>query len=413
MDIGTRLKKAHIRLMKHPETALYSGVMMMGKSEITQRDITAYTNGVDKVYGEKFVNGLKDEELRGLIMHENLHVALRHLIHNKDLFKRNRKIANCAADYVVNNIIDDIKDKALCKLPKGALLDSKYRDMSMREVYRLLEDERKGDQPDDGDKGENEGGTPGDGLGTGNPEATDSGEKGDNTSSLPEPLDEHDSDSGPESDEELKKASDAVDNALREGGILAGRLGAQIPRSIEESLEPRVDWRTELMEFVTSTMKGSDEYTWKRYNRRTIDYALMPTTENEKISELIVGIDTSGSIGSAELSLFAGELASICTLVQPDVVRVLWWDTMVHGEQVFTDGYDNIGALLKPVGGGGTRVSSVAKYIEEKKYEPDCVVIFTDGYVEDGIEWPVSAPTMWMVTHNKNRPFPGKVVKFD
>jgi hypothetical protein len=35
MDIETRIKKAHIRLMKHPETALYSGVMMIGKSEVT------------------------------------------------------------------------------------------------------------------------------------------------------------------------------------------------------------------------------------------------------------------------------------------------------------------------------------------------------------------------------------------
>ena len=143
MDIGTRIKKAHIRLMKHPETALYSGVMMMGKSEVTEREITAYTDGVNKIYGKKFSENLSDEMLRGLIMHENLHVALRHLIHNKDLFVKNKKIANCAADYVVNGIINDIKDKALCKLPMGALVDDKYRDMSMREVYRLLEDKYK------------------------------------------------------------------------------------------------------------------------------------------------------------------------------------------------------------------------------------------------------------------------------
>ena len=412
MDIGTRLKKAHIRLMKHPETALYSGVMMMGKSEVTDREVTAYTNGVDKIYGKKFVKGLTDEELRGLIMHENLHVALRHLIHNKDLFVKNKKIANCAADYVVNSIIHNFKDKALCNLPKGALLDEKYKDMSMREVYRLLEDKCKPKEPPK-DEGDDEGDdTGGDGP-TGKSEDGKDKEPGDNSSSLPEPLDEHDSDSAPESAEELKKVSDAVDNALREGGILAGRLGAQIPRAIEESLEPRVDWRTEFMEFVTSTMRGSDEYTWKRYNRRTIDYALMPTTENEKISELIVGIDTSGSIGGAELALFAGELASICTLVQPDVVRVLWWDTMVHGEQIFTDNYENLAAMLKPKGGGGTNVSSVSKYIVEKKYSPDCVVVFTDGYVEPSIQWDVTAPTMWMVTQNKSRPFPGKVVKFD
>ena len=30
----TRLKKAHVALMKHPETALYSGIMMMGDSTV-------------------------------------------------------------------------------------------------------------------------------------------------------------------------------------------------------------------------------------------------------------------------------------------------------------------------------------------------------------------------------------------
>ena len=43
-----RLKKAHIALMKHPETALYSGVMLMGNSTVEDRKFTAYTDGVNK-----------------------------------------------------------------------------------------------------------------------------------------------------------------------------------------------------------------------------------------------------------------------------------------------------------------------------------------------------------------------------
>ena len=46
----TRLKKAHIALMKHPETALYSGVMLMGKSSVEDEKFTAYTDGVNKRY---------------------------------------------------------------------------------------------------------------------------------------------------------------------------------------------------------------------------------------------------------------------------------------------------------------------------------------------------------------------------
>jgi hypothetical protein len=43
-----RLKKANIALMKHPETELYSGVMLMGSSEVVDKEFTAYTDGVNK-----------------------------------------------------------------------------------------------------------------------------------------------------------------------------------------------------------------------------------------------------------------------------------------------------------------------------------------------------------------------------
>ena len=46
-----RVMKAHITMMKHPETALYSGVMMMGTTEVIDKPITAYTDGVNRQSG--------------------------------------------------------------------------------------------------------------------------------------------------------------------------------------------------------------------------------------------------------------------------------------------------------------------------------------------------------------------------
>jgi predicted metal-dependent peptidase len=140
----------------------------------------------------------------------------------------------------------------------------------------------------------------------------------------------------------------------------------------------------------------------------------LPSVDNETLGEVVVAIDTSGSIGTKELTEFATELASICDVAQPERVRVLWWDTEVHGEQVFEDIFSNIAALLKPLGGGGTHVSSVSKYINEEKITADCVVIFTDGYVENDIEWNISSPTLWMITQNKGLNVPsGKKVIFN
>ena len=67
----TRLKKAHVALMRHPETALYSGIMTMGDSTVVDDCPTAYTDGVNKKYGRAFIEKLDDDELRALVVHEN------------------------------------------------------------------------------------------------------------------------------------------------------------------------------------------------------------------------------------------------------------------------------------------------------------------------------------------------------
>ena len=87
-----RIKKAHIAMLKHPETALYSGVMMMGSTEVVDTPITAYTDGVNKRYGRKFLEVVcKDQlEVNGLVLHENLHISLRQMIHNREDRKSTR-----------------------------------------------------------------------------------------------------------------------------------------------------------------------------------------------------------------------------------------------------------------------------------------------------------------------------------
>jgi predicted metal-dependent peptidase len=213
---------------------------------------------------------------------------------------------------------------------------------------------------------------------------------------------------------EQAQLSDAIDRALREGGILAGRMGGKVPRAIGDLLEAKIDWREVLREFVTSASRGSDEYTWRRFNKRMMANDMyMPSIENETVGELVVAIDTSGSIGGVELTEFATELASICDSVSPSKVRVLWWDTEVHGEQVFDGNYTNIADMLKPQGGGGTHVSCVSDYIVKNKVSCEGVLVFTDGYVESDINWQVTAPALWLVTQNRNfkPPMGGKTVR--
>jgi len=418
-----RLKKAHIALMKHPETALYSGVMLMGKSEVSDEMFTAYTDGVNKRYSKPFLETISSEsKLRGLVLHENLHVALKQIPRGKDMFKEDSKIANMAADFVVNDIIANIKgtvsggNESIVTLPEGALYDPFFHNWNMREIYNYIRKENPQRQKQSGGSSDesnspSESGTQGSGGDNkikANGKDYDMGGSG---------FDEHDWESYIEglSDEERKDLGDKIDRALREGGMLAGRMGGKMPRAIGELLEPKIDWREALRDFVASSMKGKDEFTWRRMNKRHMANDIyMPSMENETIGEVIVAIDTSGSIGNRELTEFATELASICDLASPDVVRIIWWDADVHGEQVFKpEQYQNIASLLKPLGGGGTRVSCVSKYINEKKLSAEAVIVFTDGYVEHDIEWNITPPTLWMITQNRSLDVPvGKKVMF-
>ena len=94
---------------------------------------------------------------------------------------------------------------------------------------------------------------------------------------------------------------------------------------------------------------------------------------------------------------------AICNTVTPESIRVVWWDYAVVNEQIFTpDDYWRVASLLKPEGGGGTRVSCVSEYLKQKEIEAEAVVVFTDGYVESDISWDISTPTLWVVTENKN-----------
>ena len=378
-----RLKRSHVALMKHPETALYSGIILMGKSTIDDNVPTAYTDGVNKVYGREFVDKLNDEELRALILHENLHVALKHMSRFMKEFKAEPQLINASADYVVNDIIVNLQDRYFCKLPDGGLVDSKYHNWSVRQVYNDLKQKQDNDpdfQPQDS-------------------------------------LDKHgfgEGECGNMTPQEQKKLSEKIDKALRQGSLLAGKLGGKTPQAIEDLLTGKVDWRAVLREFITSNTRGMEELSWRNYSKKHIPNDIyLPSAISEKMEELVIGWDTSGSIGNQANAEFAGELKLICENVNPSKVRILWWDTEVTGEQVFTEGnYEGMDKVLKPRGGGGTDPNCIPKYIKDKNINASAMVVFTDGYFYGDVDWSTDISTLWLVTENDRLEVPkGKIVK--
>ena len=399
-DAVLTLRRAHNRVMRHEETYLYSGVILLGKSEMREDIPTACTNGRDKFYNPDFMNSLCIEETVFIVLHEALHVQLRHLQRYTDLCKEDMQLANAAMDYVVNDIILSLKDKALAKMPKDGLHNAKFHDWSVREIYNFLRNGKNKDGQSEGKPEKNSAGN----------EVAIGGKK-----YKVEAMDKHDGSLIEElSPEETKKLNEGINDAIQQSGLLAGLKGGNLPRAIQEMLQPEINWVEALNEFVSARVRGNDEYTFARLNRKRLGSGLYrPTTYSEKVGRIVCAIDTSGSITSGQIDKFATELASICDACNPDEVLVLWWDAEVCGEQRFSNSYSNMREMFKPEGGGGTRVGCVSDYMLANNIQADCMVVFTDGYVENNISWQVRVPVLWVVTENTEFiPPAGKVVKF-
>jgi predicted metal-dependent peptidase len=404
------LKRAHVSLLKHPETCLYAGIIMMGDSTVSYDDAkcpTAYTDGVNKRYGAKFMETLSRPQLAGLVLHENFHVMLKHIPRHMDLFRRNPKLANIAADYVVNDMIAQIKDKQLAQLPPGALYDPMFTGWSVRQVYEHLEkeeEERQEEQQQGDGQGKPEQGSgngqpqPGKGQQRGKPKGIERGD----------PLDEHDTSNVENmTPEELKKVDEKVQDAIHQGGILAGKFGVKLPRQITDMMKPEIDWREILRDFWSSHMRGQDEYTYARLNRRRLsDNLYLPSMYSERVGRVVLAIDTSGSIGTDQLNLVAAQVAQLCEVYPPEEIVILWWDTHVRAKQEFSEGsFANITSLMKPAGGGGTRAGCVSQYMIEQNMAADCVIVLTDGHLEGGVDWRIQIPTMWIIDKRGNENF--------
>jgi predicted metal-dependent peptidase len=381
-----RVQKAHVALMKDPKYCLYSGIFMVGETSIKDDVPTACTDGRNTMYGREFVEKLTDKQLRAVILHENLHKAFRHITTWRHLYEEHAQLANMACDFVINLMIHDSDTSGtFVKLPDSALLDHKYRGWDAGSVFKDLMQQAQG--------GSVHVKTVGDQVGRDIPVEEGSGYGG---------LDDHDWEGGKEmSNEEKEKLARDVDQALRQGAILAGKLSANIPREVSEALEAKIDWREAMREFVTSFCMDKDESTWRRPNRRWIDQDVyMPSLIGESVGRIVVAIDMSGSIGSEEIGQFLGEVRKICETVRPEGIDLIYWDTDVCSHEKYEqDQLDNLLSSTKPKGGGGTDVACVPIYMRDHKIKAECSVILTDGYL--GGDWGVwDCPTLWGITSN-------------
>ena len=437
-----RVERTHVRCMQIPKLRFFGSMLLHGETICTDEVPTAATDGINTYYNPVFVQTLDDKELMFVVIHECMHKVYKHLFIWKKLREKYALLTNMANDYVINPMIRDLDpDEKFLRIPRykegpkkgmpACLLDDQFINMDTKQVVDilLLENEEPridppqwGDEPGGGGPhppGPGKPPPPGGGSKSGTEgeeekeEDSNSGTQEGGEEEYSEKIkkraeDQHDDHNYDEEKtaEELEKTNNELDRAIRQAAEVAGTGSDGIVQKIVKLLRVETPWQEILAEFIKQQVKGGGQTTWRKYNRRLIGSDIyMPSMLDEKAGQMVVAMDTSGSVFS-DIDKFLSEFKTIAMDVMPEKVHLVYWDYSVQGEETYDEmSYANLEDSTKPRGGGGTDPSCVFRQVEEKiltgEYQDiNAVIIFTDGYFYGDSEgdWEkLGIPVLWAV----------------
>ncbi len=352
-----------------------------------------YTDGSVLSYDPEMINEYTLNQVKGVLAHEVMHLAMAHHTRGKSF---EWSTWNQAGDYAINGILKENR----FELPEGILYDPAYKSESAESIYNKLYAKKQDSQDQDGNeqgKNGNGNGTPSQGNGNGQ-------EQGNKESDPPKWGQMEQAKDPDKQEQEWKIAVQQAAQAQKSRGDIPGAL----QRIINEILNPVIDWRVLLKDFLDRTAKN--DYNWSKPNTRYMQSGfILPSLISDELPELIVAIDTSGSITEAELSQVEPELQSIIDTYKTSI-KVLYCDYHLYENniQTFETG-DTV--KLEPIGRGGTSFIPVFEYIG-KHESPTCLIYLTDmkgRFPDQEPEYPV----LWIDSnkYSNNEPPFGEHIK--
>ena len=339
----------------------FFGTLMLKLKVKEWEDSTGATDGVNLFYNLKWFLKLPYNARLGFLAHEIMHIVG---LHPSRRGERHPRKWNVACDYAINNYL--IKQGFI--LPDGGLVDDQYDDMSAEEIYELLPEPPSGWDSVSIDFGGCGGVLDHPGL-----DGTDGTFK--------------------TVESELRTAIAQSAEAAKMSGNLPGALKS----FIDQALEPQVDWKTVLARFLTANNKN--DYSWLKANRRFIGNGLyLPSLYSTGLEEIVIAVDTSGSVSNEELEQFTGETSAILRELNPEKIQFLQCDTEVCATDEYTK--DNLPLEVTYEGRGGTCFYPVINHINEHFPNIRALVYLTDlGVSYDDFGEAPDYPVLWVSTH--------------
>ncbi len=394
---------------------------------------TSATDMKQFYYNPAWIDRLSASQLEFVLAHEALHCALGHFLRRGHRIQRKWDLA---CDFAINPILanDGLHP------PAEAVVLEQFENQSAEEIYPCLDDSfdnetldqhlydesaeggqgGRGNQPPpedapphdrDGSGGgaqardrespPDEGGSPREASPDPRPggNGSEEGER-DGRDGPPAPL------SAREREELGRKWPQYLASAAQQARQ-AGKLGGAMARLVDAWLEPRLPWRALLAHYLFD--QARNDYSYQRPSRREGEM-ILPSLRSAQC-DLVVAIDTSGSIGEPELSEFLSEIDAIKGAL-PVRVTLLACDAALaaDGPWVF-EPWEPIRLPRSFEGGGGTDFAPVFAWVDAQPLRPDALVYFTDADAAFPPR-PPDYPVLWLVKGGRPVPW-GRRIQLD
>ena len=367
-DLQRKLVRSKVRLMVDKDKnglGFYASILYKMPLVVKNEIPTMATDGTNIFYNEEFTDNLTEPELDFVLCHECLH---RVLLHHLRFGKRDHELWNIATDYAINF---SLTQSGLFSMPEGGLLDKRFANMKSEKIYDILKEESK-------------------------------------TKPKPKPQSWGNVIPQEGKTEDQIKQEIATINAETMMAVNTAKAIGNLPSSVKDIINEmkrsQVDWTDVLRRHCVGDQP--EGYSFRRPNRRQwhINEIITPISNKVGVGDIVIGVDTSGSVSNKELSYFLGELNSLSDEVKPNSITIITCDAEIQDVVKYESGETVKDIVCK--GRGGTCVMPVFDYIAKENLNVDSFIYFTDLGIHDfPVEEP-NYPVLWVSTDTRQNEAP-------
>ena len=365
MTIEESISKLKINLIRRRP---FYGVILMKLNELRESDTIdiASTDGNTIFYNREYMESLTESERNFYLLHQLYHCIFMHPIR---MVNKDSKVANIAADYLVNYYIDMEKEEfrrnqIMIIPPKDALMVESQEDKDLLEklsfeqlyeiLYKNMKKQEQNKNIDDNSESNGEGKS---GLG-----------KNINYQNVKEDLIRP---------KNVQKTSSNMRRIIQEsiitnkmqGNKSMGDMPGNLLRKIEDLIGTRLPWHKYLRRYLSNI--ASDDLSFDTPDKNHIYRELIlpgPYEDENRLEDILFVIDTSGSISDDDLNNFMTQAYNICNDFNA-TGKVIFFDSIV--QDIFDiDEFNidnNIKRAILGLGSSGIGKSAVIKQITERK----------------------------------------------